>query len=328
MPSLRFEVETLTPLVIAGANKSNPDLRAEGLRGPGLKAVMRWWFRAMMGGIVGFARACADLRVLEGRVFGSTEGASPIMVRTYPLAEVTPVDAYLSMNDSRRAVRNVFHIEYARIKRQAIAAGTKFHLVISFSKNENEPLVLGSLALMSLLGGVGARTRRGFGSLEISPEEAWAQTFSMNSTGDSLGNTANSLESNLAEIHRLFFTFKPSRSSAFFNDVPVLAKGHARLWALEPQAGWTSWHAAMDDLRTNVYRPYKRSKNLASIGYARRNSRLASPLLIQIKRRALNKYYAVLLAFDSPHYFGSNWSDLDNFLKSLNGYFLKEVVLP
>ena len=88
----------------------------------------------------------------------------------------------------------------------------------------------------------------------------------------------------------------------------------------------------MDDLREHIYRGYKRAKGLQEIGSAKPGSRLASPLIIQIKRAAQDKYFGVLLAFDEQHnkqqYLGANWSGFISFLNGLASYEYQEVTLP
>ncbi|MCD6363255.1 MAG: type III-B CRISPR module RAMP protein Cmr1, partial [Synergistetes bacterium] len=48
MHKVSLEVETVTPLFIAGADQRN--IGNEGLRPPSLRGLLRWWFRAALGG--------------------------------------------------------------------------------------------------------------------------------------------------------------------------------------------------------------------------------------------------------------------------------------
>ncbi len=74
MYSVSFDLETITPLFMAGADGKTP-----GLRPPSFKGMMRFWWRAM--------RAENDIDTLakdEAKIFGGTgkgEGKSKISIR-------------------------------------------------------------------------------------------------------------------------------------------------------------------------------------------------------------------------------------------------------
>ncbi len=327
----KIKAEVITPLIIAGADNRKPDLGVEGLRPPSLRGAMRWWFRAMMGGIVGDLKA---LKALESEVFGSTEGASSARIRTY-LRASKPGEAHLCMNDkgNRRA----------NIRRPAFLEGSEFELCIRCEFGSSS-IVLGSLWLLAMLGGVGARVRRGFGSLAMSPEdeatekvlEDFGLSFSYPNTA-SLEELAEYLEESLKEIKKRFRDLASRRSALGTSSTvrfPVLSAWRARLWLIKPQHGfWAGWKEAMEDLREKVYRAYKTNQQLNEIGSA--SPRLASPLIIQIKRTEGGKYFGVLLAFDEGinppkyrRYLGKNCGDFANFLGGIKGFECQEVVLP
>ena len=160
----KIKAEVITPLIIAGADNSrDADIQPEGLRPPSLRGAMRWWFRAMMGGIVGKNK----MKALESEVFGSTEGASSVRIRTYP-RKSNPGKAHLCMNDDGGSTFK--GNRRANIRRPAFREGSEFELCIRCEFGSSS-IVLGSLWLLAMLGGVGARVRRGFGSLAMSPED-------------------------------------------------------------------------------------------------------------------------------------------------------------
>jgi CRISPR-associated protein Cmr1 len=69
MNKVSFELEVVTPLFLGGADGKTAELRPPSIRG-----AMRFWFRAMMGGIVG--GNIEALKKLEADVFGDTDKAS------------------------------------------------------------------------------------------------------------------------------------------------------------------------------------------------------------------------------------------------------------
>lgn len=340
MKSYRFQVETVTPLAIAGADNRNPDLQAEGLRPPSLRGAMRWWFRALMGGIVGSHNDYRTLRDLEGGIFGATDRASTFQIRTR-LCEANPKDAYLCMNDRAGTVQHGKRIiSRVNIRRLSLAPPSRFHLSLQCRK-QDLPLVLGSLWLSAMLGGVGARSRRGFGSLILVPDNdatrQAAQELGLNfSYSDaSLEGIESSLETQLQKVHNYFVRYASGIGSPSPARYPVLSQTRAKLWLIKPQEGfWAKWEDSMNKLREDIYRAFKNSKGLSEIGSARPGRRQASPLIIQIKRATRDNYFGVLLAFDEQFngqkYLGTNGSDFIGFLKGLKGkgYEYQEVRLP
>jgi CRISPR-associated protein Cmr1 len=287
----------------------------------------------MMGSIVGAHDNYKTLRDLEGEAFGSTTASAAWQVRTRPSSAMTPQTAHLRMNDStliRKGKRTL------RPARDAIGPGVKFKVELSFARADAVPLVLPSLWLFSMLGGLGNRARRGFGSLALTPDEQTTEAvqklgLDFSYPDKPLKDIKDTLEACLKKAHGYFTSYAPTISSPPSAQFPVLSKAQAKLWLIKPQDGfWSSWSNAMNDLREHIYRGYKRSKRLQEIGSA--NPRLASPLIIQIKRAAQDKYFGVLLVFDEQHnkqqYLGANWSDFISFLNGLASYEHQEVTLP
>jgi len=336
----RFQAETLTPLVIAGADPKSPKVIAEGLRPPSLRGAMRWWFRAMMGGIVGADNNYKTLRDLEGEAFGSTTASAAWQVRTRPSSAVTPQTAHLRMNDPTPIHKGKRTLRPAR---DAIGPGVKFKVELSFARADAVPLVLPSLWLFSMLGGLGNRARRGFGSLALTPEDEQTKEavrkleLEFSYPDKPLKDIKDTLEAHLKKVHGYFTGYAPTISSPPQAQFPVLSKAQAKLWLIAPKGGfWASWQEAMGPqqarggLRDHIYRAYKTIQGLDAIGCAK--PRLASPLTIQIKRTGQDKYLGVILAFDDTKsgsfYFGPTWAVLDGFLKGLSAYEVCEVALP
>jgi CRISPR-associated protein Cmr1 len=335
----RFQAEVLTPLVIAGANNKNPNVLAEGLRPPSLRGAMRWWFRAMMGSIVGTDGSYETLRSLEGKVFGATEQGSLIRLRTTPIGHVKLDTAYLCMNDDQGQTK--FGINRSNICRRSLWPPSEFLIRIDGYNKDGIILALSSLWLLTMLGGLGNRARRGFGSLTLAPVDEQtkqaAQELSLDFSypATSLANIAMHLGNTLTKIHGYFSSYTTVKGSLPPAEFFTLSRSRAKLYLLKPLSkSWSTWNEAMDDLRCDVYRSFK--GNLSSIGLAVGQKRLASPLLIQIKRSAQKEYFGVLLAgqYSNPHlnieksYFGQGWAELDDFLNWLASYEHQEVTLP
>jgi len=144
---MRAELETVTPLFLAGANPRGSELRAPSFRG-----VMRFWLRALLGGVLG--DNSQEIFKHESAVFGSTEHASPVIVR---------VKDKLKVGDYRPLPHN----PKKSFTFKGLTPDQIFTLTL-LSRDENAlKKAAKALQLLCLLGGLGRRSRRGFGSLQI-----------------------------------------------------------------------------------------------------------------------------------------------------------------
>ena len=77
MPQVTFQVKTLTPLFLAGADQTQAELRAPTFRG-----LMRYWYRALVGGVVGTGgEGFKQVMESEKAVFGATDVGSSVAIR-------------------------------------------------------------------------------------------------------------------------------------------------------------------------------------------------------------------------------------------------------
>jgi CRISPR-associated protein Cmr1 len=76
MPSITFDLETVTPLFLSGADQTTAELRPPAFRG-----ALRYWFRALVG--VYFLDQINQLQTLESELFGDSgnHGVSKISIR-------------------------------------------------------------------------------------------------------------------------------------------------------------------------------------------------------------------------------------------------------
>lgn len=177
-----------TPLFNGGADAGPPDPDGTGVRVASIRGAMRFWFRALAGALTG-----PDLRLLgsmERRVFGGAgEGgavASPLLLRIagQPRVRQDSAPGFIDRRDGKwiayllgpgitKYNQGARRLE---LNRPFVDAGEEFELKIGFrhprgaSSSERkavEGLALASLWLTCTYGGIGARTRRGFGGLRI-----------------------------------------------------------------------------------------------------------------------------------------------------------------
>ncbi len=115
--SLEVELEAVTPLWIGGAGR-----QAE-LRPPSVRGSLRFWFRALAGGLLG-----EELRSVweaESAVFGNTTRASSVVVRLFgsPRTGVSVVGGTEQLPGLAYMFWSVF-----QQKREAILPGERFRL--------------------------------------------------------------------------------------------------------------------------------------------------------------------------------------------------------
>ncbi len=79
MQEIIFTLRTVTPLFLAGADQSAAELRAPSFRG-----LMRYWHRALVGGLVGTDDAgLKKVSEAESTLFGTTDKGSAISSESF-----------------------------------------------------------------------------------------------------------------------------------------------------------------------------------------------------------------------------------------------------
>ncbi len=169
---LKFEVEFITPAFLGGAD-GNAEIRTA----PFKNLIRRWW-RIANGNL-----NSNELWQKESELFGSTEknpetenkifGKSKIelkIVNNFPCQD-------LYSNDSEKNKLNKFlYLGYGPISnkqaetRRFIKPNSKIPMILTVPKNEKESFI-NILSLINLFGSIGSRSRKGFGSISIIPNE-------------------------------------------------------------------------------------------------------------------------------------------------------------
>jgi CRISPR type III-B/RAMP module RAMP protein Cmr1 len=161
MRSLNVELEFLTPAFVGSADPAIPELRGASIRGH-----LRWWWRAGEGHR--FSEDYAKMLGSESALFGGVgQGArrSPVVLRVEPVRE-------LQFYDGASFCRYLgYGLQEKRNPRQALAPGTAFRLVAEWREGslgkEQEEQFCRALARWIRYGGLGARSRKGFGALHL-----------------------------------------------------------------------------------------------------------------------------------------------------------------
>ena len=173
---MQFEVEVITPLFLGGAEPKKAELRAASVKG-----ALRFWWRALYG-----TNDLGKMRQEESQIFGSTEQKSSFSLRLEGLGDTKPILCNLPRGrlvpvERKGRKFNVSIIEYLAFglherdkgKRQTlytrehIPPGAKFKIILWIKDGAAREQVINSLSMLVNYGGLGARSRNGFGSLHV-----------------------------------------------------------------------------------------------------------------------------------------------------------------
>lgn len=175
---IELSLELITPAFIGGARPREVDpfmmVRPSSIRG-----ALRWWFRAAAAAVMRPAgknddsRMVAALHEAESGVFGNTEQSSAVAV--LPPRDLTPsrLRRYARDTPDRDEWPGLRYLGYGLFDSprgaQAIIEGTPFTLPVVIRRPTTglTELIGATLWLWTHLGGLGGRSRRGFGSLHL-----------------------------------------------------------------------------------------------------------------------------------------------------------------
>ena len=175
LPKLEATFSVNTPLFMAGNNQASAELRYSGI-----KAELAFWWRSLAWQI--YDGEIKDIQAAERAIFGSTSNQAIFRPKlTHGALDIihgrpkgTNVLSYESNDSPDKA--GMTYLGYgvldfkAQLQRTCILPFT-FHLTLTF-KPKTTPSqfqqVMSALVNMGMYGGLGARKRRGFGSVDAS----------------------------------------------------------------------------------------------------------------------------------------------------------------
>ncbi len=299
---VKFELETVTPLFLGGADpRGEPELRAASIRG-----ALRFWLRALLGGFTGDdIQGLESLRKAESEIFGSTQvGASRLTVRV--LAPGKP---------TTQPFRVLPHSTSKTFKASAIKPGERFYVHIAPRPPHVyvPSIAWAATLLLLLLGGLGKRARRGFGSLALRRVQGELPFPIPDYSSPESFPELLSLTIEKAQKERTAFAQSlPIANSSLSNPprFPVLHDEYAKI--LFCRYPFKTWDQAMESfwslLRSNGYR------DNPVFGFAGRQGRQASPLHLRVLRCS-DGYHVLLTAFRVRfHHTQPPWKIMQKFL--------------
>ncbi|MGQ9593108.1 MAG: type III-B CRISPR module RAMP protein Cmr1 [Anaerolineae bacterium] len=263
---IRVTLETVTPLFLGGADpRGAPELRPPSLRG-----ALRYWLRAALGGVLGDQNLDA-LRKAEAAVFGSagesSASVSPVAVRLAhrPPLKALPYSKIEKETDKSFGWPGIAYLFFAarktRTEQERSALMGKFSLQLQLLPGA-DPSALSkaclALWLFTRLGGLGNRSRRGAGSLQVTDIQGELDLLealpSLVTRADSPQKLVKELESGLNILPRLL----GADSRSFCPNVPgafdVIHPAACRIFVLN--RAYKGWQQALDEFG-KVYQAFR-----------------------------------------------------------------------
>jgi CRISPR-associated protein Cmr1 len=198
MNTLEATFRSVTPLFIGGAE---PNSHAE-LREPSIKGALRFWYRALD----------PDYATHEAKIFGSTDtGQSCFLLQVINMAQ----ERKSGKNWDERNLPGVKYFSFPfnmQQNKRYIDIASIFTIRLLFKKDPEEQYqraILASLWLLGHLGGLGSRSRRGFGSValhSIEMKTPWndMKSLSYASSAQTIEEWLNNFTSGLATLREWF----------------------------------------------------------------------------------------------------------------------------
>lgn len=316
MLEVTFDVETITPLFLAGADQETAELRAPSFRG-----VMRYWYRALIGGSVG--ANLEDLKKAEASVFGTTDRGSAVRIR------LSNFQGQTELISKEYTGKDYLLWSVIRSRRRYIAQNTKFRVTLAASDEARDELqkAISAFWLLSQLGGIGARSRRCAGNFSSLPVKGEFSNlpFHIPATAQEL---QQQLGTGLAMARQSLNIPSQTRQQRVSFD--ILAPQVCRIWILQNNnTPWSTADHALQDIgeKLQIYRRQifpiderkifgipvmvlnnqGKSRPLSINGAGSEAKRITSPLLLHISQlqEGQEKYYVVTATL-----FKTKWRDM------------------
>lgn len=234
MKTLEASFRIVTPVFLGG---SEQDKNAE-LREPSFKGALRYWYRAID----------PDYRTQEARIFGGSGGAEGQSMFLLRIAGKRQEGNQWS--DNGHAGIRYFSFPLKMNNRKYINCNSTFTLKFLFKsliEDKDRKRILASLWLLGHIGGVGSRSRRGFGTISlesITTDERWEELEAL-----SIANAQKSYETWAEQFQSSLKSIKSWFPGARQDDHAILG-GQSRFKLLNVPK--KSWRDSLDFIGSNM----------------------------------------------------------------------------
>lgn len=319
MREVTLTLRVLTPLFLSGADQTTAELRAPSFRG-----LMRYWYRALTGGLIGATpQNCEQIKQIETDLFGATDSGSAITIRVSTTSSKIqefsePISVrvggnwqatgkgYLLWTMARSGKAERGNLKPAR---WYFPPGTSFHVTLSTRGTDTTKLeqALSAFWLLTQFGGIGSRSRRCAGSLavqQVQGENTTTLPFVVG-VGDAQ-QLKQMLEQGLKEAKQIAKNaLKESEKLQPITqaDFDILAPGVCRIWILQDAQPWPSAEVAMtwlgEELQTHRSHIALEQRKIFGLPLPPLffKERRASPLLLRVVELQEKRYVGLAVLF-------------------------------
>lgn len=331
MQKVELKVKTITPLFLAGVDQETAELRAPSFRG-----LMRYWHRALVGGLMG---GLDDIIKAETEIFGATDTGSPFSIRVSPPDKKPQqfTEAITKwVGNEQKATGKGYLLWSMRLKKPSryyFDKNTHFQisLAIRDTDSEKQKRIIAALWLLLRLGAVGSRSRRCAGSLEV-------QSFEGNTYDFPFGIPANvdalqgQIKQGIDLARKLYQQQGTIASPPRFD---IMSRAACRIWILHQGQPWNTSDDAMRDigmslqnLRASIPIHKRKVFGFPLRGVRGTVERRASPLMLRIAELQENKFVVVAVLFktvNSDVASMNDYKEIEQWAATFRG--VKEVAL-
>lgn len=188
MDEIQATFKATTPMFISGADQSAAQLRM-----PSIKSAIRFWWRALAWGW--YDETLTEIQKRDFELFGSTKGQANVLMKLG--------DVNLKQNqDDFSRLKGAIYLGYGvmnytgELTRLPLGRDSTFSVSFNLDRvgNEQRKELLGAIKVFGLLGGLGSKSRKGYGSVTL---------LSLAMNGDSSWSTPSDWRSYRTTIQQL-----------------------------------------------------------------------------------------------------------------------------
>ncbi|MEO0091864.1 MAG: type III-B CRISPR module RAMP protein Cmr1 [candidate division WOR-3 bacterium] len=301
MTNIEFQIKLITPLLIHGADSG--ELDNMGLTGKALRGCWRFWFRAIVGGLLNDLNP-EQIYKRESEIFGSAD-------------EDVGAKFKLLVEPIRELETGSYSIKFSRKKINFIGykEGTEFKITIipkkDYSENQKNVL-LATIWTWANLGAVGQRARRGFGSVVIknSTRRIFPNGLSIKAYFSNCDELTKHLQKGFCEVQDIFIKWLGSGIAQKKTGVPQDAE-YFILQSFDQIKVADIPIKTLDGALNKVHG----SDRCKSLGWIR-NGRMASPVYTRF--HIVNNQYLPIITF--CHQKVNGFPNFNDFLNCLHAY--------
>lgn len=245
-------------MFLAGYDGTTPELRS-----PSIKGMMRFWWRALNGYL-----SLYELKKKEGEIFGSSD------------KEIGRSKINIQVTSKRLEIGEYYILPHkSNFKPRGLSPGQKISISLSFYDNIDEYSNILKVSL--LLGGLGKRSRRGFGSVNILK----------------VNKEAYNIEFNIQEILRLINTIGNNKYKLDGKKI-LLEKNISQDYPFVREILLGNEYPSWENLLETIGVASHKCKD-ESLGFAHNGKRLASPIYVSVLKISNDRYIPIITTLNT-----------------------------